>query len=131
MTTEIADSSSALASSVGEKKMYDSTLIPNNEDVDKGYETESRNRRHRDPKVNLGYYLLCNIYLFVSVVQLLRTILTKSVGVERKACGQGVEFFTITQSWQCWQYCQPSILIYLQFSAAFAPIHVSKCEIRN
>ena len=41
------------------------------------------------------------------------------------------EFFTITQSWQCWHYWQLCNLIYLQFSALFALIYVSKCEIRN
>ena len=40
-------------------------------------------------------------------------------------------FFTITQSWQCWHYCQLCIPIYLQFSSLFAPTVVSKCEIRN
>ena len=42
-----------------------------------------------------------------------------------------IEFFTIMQSWQCSHYCQPCILIYLQLPAPFAPIGVSKCEIRN
>ena len=42
-----------------------------------------------------------------------------------------VVFFTITQSWQCWHYCQLCIPIYLQFSALFAPTVGSKCEIRN
>ena len=42
-----------------------------------------------------------------------------------------VVFFTITQSWQWWHYCQLCIHIYLQFSSLFAPTVLSKCEIRN
>ena len=42
-----------------------------------------------------------------------------------------LEFFTITESWQCWHYCQLCIHVYLQFSAPFAPIDISECEIRN
>ena len=41
------------------------------------------------------------------------------------------EFFTNTQSWQCWHYCQLCIPIYLQFSCLFASTDVGKCEIRN
>ena len=40
-------------------------------------------------------------------------------------------FFTITQSWQCWHYCQLCVVIYLQFSSLFATNDASKCEIRN
>ena len=42
-----------------------------------------------------------------------------------------VEFFTNTQDWQYWYYCQLYILIYLQFSSLFAPSDVSKCEISH
>ena len=41
------------------------------------------------------------------------------------------EFFTNTQGWQFWHYCQRCIPIYLQFSSLFTSIDVSKCEIRN
>ena len=39
--------------------------------------------------------------------------------------------FTITQSWQCWNYCQLCIPTYLQFSSLFALTVFSKCEIRD
>ena len=42
-----------------------------------------------------------------------------------------IEFFTITQSWQCWQCCQLYIPIFLQFSSVFIPTDVNKWEIRN
>ena len=40
-------------------------------------------------------------------------------------------FFTITQSWQCWHYCQLCVAIYLQFSSLFATNDTSNCEVRN
>ena len=40
-------------------------------------------------------------------------------------------FFTITQSWQCWHYCQLCVPTYLQFSSLFTPTVVNKHEIRN
>ena len=42
-----------------------------------------------------------------------------------------IEFFTNTQSWQCWHYSQLWIKIYSQFSSLFEPIDVTKCENRN
>ena len=42
-----------------------------------------------------------------------------------------IVFFTITQSWQCWHYCQLCIPIYLQFSSLFITTVVNKCELRN
>ena len=42
-----------------------------------------------------------------------------------------IVFFTITQSWQCWHYCQLRIRIPLQFSSLFATNDISKCEIRK
>ena len=41
------------------------------------------------------------------------------------------EFFTNTQGWQCWHYCQLCVRIYLQFLSLFTLTDVSKCEIRN
>ena len=41
------------------------------------------------------------------------------------------EFFTVTQNWQCWHYCQLCIPICLQFSSLFAPTDINKLEIRN
>ena len=41
------------------------------------------------------------------------------------------EFFINIKRWQYWHYYQLCIPIYLQFSSLFAPIDVSKCEIRN
>ena len=40
-----------------------------------------------------------------------------------------VFFFTITQSWQCWHYCQLCIPIYLQLSSITTDL--CKCGIRN
>ena len=48
-----------------------------------------------------------------------------------KESAKTFEFFINTQSCQCWNYCQPCILIYLQFSSPFTLIDVGKCEIRN
>ena len=39
-----------------------------------------------------------------------------------------IEFFTVTQSWRCWQLCIP---ICLQFSSLFAPTDGNKWEIKN
>ena len=39
-------------------------------------------------------------------------------------------FFTNTQNWQCWHYCQLCIPTYFQFSSLFAPYDVSKCDTR-
>ena len=41
-----------------------------------------------------------------------------------------IGFFTNTQNWQHWHYCQFCIPIYLQFPSLFATYDVSKCEIR-
>ena len=43
--------------------------------------------------------------------------------------GEAFVFFTITQSWQCWHYCQLCIPIHLQFSSLFATNDVNKCKI--
>ena len=48
-----------------------------------------------------------------------------------KKCWITVEFFTKTQSWQSWPYCQLFIPIYLQFSSLFSLTYISKCEIGN
>ena len=42
-----------------------------------------------------------------------------------------IEFFTFTQSWQCWHYCQLCIPVHMRFSHLFATNNVSKCEKRN
>ena len=42
-----------------------------------------------------------------------------------------IEFFTVTQNWQCWHYCQLCIPTSLQFSSLFAPTDINKLEIRN
>ena len=39
-------------------------------------------------------------------------------------------FFTKTQNWQYWHYCQLCIPIYMQFPSLFTPHDVSKCDIR-
>ena len=41
------------------------------------------------------------------------------------------QFFTNTQSWQCWLHCQHYIPIYLQCSSLFAPTDASKYKITN
>ena len=41
------------------------------------------------------------------------------------------EFFTNTQGWQCWHYCQLCAPIYLQFSSVLTSTNVCKREIRN
>ena len=41
-----------------------------------------------------------------------------------------IGFFTNTQRWQYWHYCQFCIPIHLQFPSLFAPYNFSKCEIR-
>ena len=41
------------------------------------------------------------------------------------------EFFTNTQGWQCWHYCQLCVPIYLEFSPLSTSTSVSKCKIRN
>ena len=48
-----------------------------------------------------------------------------------KSTTLAIVFFTITQSWQCWHYCQLCIPTNLQFSSLFASTVVRKCEIRN
>ena len=47
------------------------------------------------------------------------------------ASDMSFEFFTITQSSQCWCHCKLCIHLYLQFSSLFAPTDVSKYNIRN
>ena len=46
-------------------------------------------------------------------------------------CITTVEFFTVTQNWQCWHYCQLCIPNCLQFSSLVVPIDINKLEIRN
>ena len=46
-------------------------------------------------------------------------------------CELSIEFFTITQSWQCWHYCQLCVPTYFQFSSLIASTDVSTCEISN
>ena len=41
------------------------------------------------------------------------------------------EFFTSTQGWQCWHYCQLCVPTYLEFSSLFTLTNVSKWEIGN
>ena len=38
-------------------------------------------------------------------------------------------FFTNSQNWQYWHYCQLCIPIHLQFPSLFSPYEVSKCDI--
>ena len=41
------------------------------------------------------------------------------------------EIFTVTQSWQCWHYCQLCVPTYFQFSSLIASTDISTCEISN
>ena len=73
-----------------------------------------------------GTYLLAYLLLCMLVHSYLQEPLWNACSY---ACS--FEFFTNTQGWQCWHYCQLCVHIYLQFSSLFTTTDVSKYEIRN